>query len=422
MLSAWAGDLPSLPRRREARPEHSPESRLRGNDGRGGRRCPSSVLRTGPQRTDSKPDPARAASGPLSAASVSDWQTRLKETDPKARHSPEFVADVIQLLNDERAPGSLRKQAAMLLARIGEPARAGVPALALKLDGPERPWAMKALGLFGETAGSVVPRLAGELRDPRQSVNECVLIADVLGQIGTAAAIQSLGGQLSRESAHPQSERALVRVTILDALSLSGPRAIAALPAVLRTMEDPKSEVRRSACQTIGALGPRAESALDALLERLVLDDSADVQDAAASAMARLGAVAVEPLMRVVADAPDDLKWRAARALGQIRPPAGNAVAVLQTQFENGSALVRLESLEAVFRITGQGGPVAGPLIEELSSRDRQAIMQATRLLVELPRLSPQATKKLEELAESAQGRVGRFAREVLRKRKLAGR
>lgn len=157
----------------------------------------------------------------------------------------------------------------MLPGRIGKPAAAAVPVLLRLRSGSDRYWALKSLGLFGEVAASAVDQLAPELHDPSRGYSDRILVADVLGQIGTGPAIEALGRELVQSGrSQPGDSRSgdaasqLLIKTMLDAIALAGPRAVGALPAIVRSLENPDCEIRRKACQAIGQLGPRAESSI----------------------------------------------------------------------------------------------------------------------------------------------------------------
>jgi len=374
--------------------------------------------------------------GPITAPCATSKQIReleeamqtLNPDSPQARKS---ISLLIAVVEDSGCPPILRQRAGMCLGRIGSPAAAAVPILIQLLAAEQRPWALKSLGLFGKTASAAVRPLAADLRDSSLSLEDRILVADVLGQIGTGQALESLGQELlhmtqahSGFSTGSGSPRRLLHRTMLDAVALAGPEAVGVLPALLRSLEHPHSEVRRHACQTIGQLGPRAESAVDSIFERLALDDSPEVRDAAAVALGRLGPNAIPVLLRVVRDAPADLQWRAARTLGsydrrrlQIQMRA-RIVRELAARFGSESGRVRIESLTAVWRLERNAQLVALPLIRELQAHERQFRMAATQVLVELDGLPVEAERILQELC-AEMNPAGRSAREILRKRRL---
>lgn len=387
-------------------------------------------------------DSGQAAPNRDSAGQGQDLEATLRTLDPTSPAAKRHVSSLISVIEDERCPMILRQRAGMLLGRIGEPAAAAVPVLLRLRSGDDRYWVLKSLGLFGEVASDAVNQLAPELHDASRDGSDRILVADVLGQIGTGRAIEALGRELlgnGRVSAVNSESRVaeskLLTKTMLDAIALAGPKAVGALPAIVRSLENPDSEIRRTACQAIGQLGSRAEPAIDLIVERLVLDESEEVQDAAAVALGQLGPNAVPVLLRVVRDAPPNLQWRAARTFGRfgstwtgaridprrrLGKDRASIVRELVTLFESGDSRVRIESLESVWRIERRASQVANPLIAELGSRERQVRMAAIRVLVELEELPEVAQASLERL-KTELSPEGRSAREVLRKRLLRG-
>ena len=356
----------------------------------------------------------------------------LAPSDPEAKEHVDSLTAVVASSDCSKV---LRQRAGLLLGRIGRPAAKAVPVLEELLDGPERYWAMKSLGLFGEVASEAVKRLSAELRDESRGLEDRILIADVLGQIRTGLAIEAIGRELLRGNARSSTEEPAARLltkTMLDAIALSGPKAVGALPALLRSLEHPDSEIRRKACNAIGRLGLRAEPAIDSILERLALDDVSEVQDAAAEALGQLGDSAVLVLLRVVRDAPPDLQWRAARSLGRFgevwlgpgrldpRRSLGSrsreVVEELSAHFESEDGRVRIESLTAVWRVGRRASLVASPLLLELTSTERANRRAATRLLIEMPALPDAVTLKLQEMKKSG-SIASRPAAEILRQR-----
>lgn len=388
-------------------------------------------------------EPRRDAPTCNSATSIRGLESIFRTLDPTGSAARQHVGSLIAVIADVRCPAILRQRAGYLLGRIGEPAANAVPVLLRLRSGDDRYWALKSLGMFGGVAGDAVGPLAAELHDSSRQWSDRILIADVLGQIGTGAAIEALGRELLRtgggaaaDSPVHLAESRLLTETMLDAISLAGPKAVGALPAIVRSLEHPESEIRRKACLAIGKLGPQSDSAIDSVLERLVLDDSPEVQDAAAQALGQLGRNSVAMLLRVVRDAPPNLQWRAARTFGRfgstwtgprIDPRRGlsedraTVVRELVAQFESEDSRVRIESLESVWRIQRRPELVASPLITELGSADRQTRMAAIRVLVELDGLPDETTALLTKLCAEPSAE-GRSAREVLRKRLLFGK
>ena len=123
---------------------------------------------------------------------------------------------------------------------------------------------------------------------------------------------------------------------------------------------------------------------MDSLLERLILDDDAAVQDAAANALAQVGQPAVESLVDLLERGGPELQWRAAKALGQVGAVAKRAVESLKVAFGSPSTQVRIEAIDAVWKISRDPRAVAAALVKTLSEDDRQIRRRAAGMLVEL--------------------------------------
>lgn len=404
----------------------------------------SESRRERPQRSDGKADDLAVwgtCSEVVRPVSEVDEQIEalLSKLDPSSRQAAEAVPYLLAALRDSNTDDVLRERSAAMLARIGEPARAAVPVLVEILDrsgdetissGSARAdvpkvskitetsyWCMKCLGRFGNVAADAVPSVARFLRSPATSSKLRVLAADTLGQIRTSAAIGILTAELMKPQRGGDYESVVVRKTIIDGLALAGPVAVGAIPALARAAEDENADVRRKACEALGALGPRAEGAMDLLLERLILDDDAAVKDAAANAVAQVGQPAVASLVDLLERGGQELQWRAARSIGQIGKAARSAVPQLERAFDNSSVQVRIEAVDAVWKISGEPQLVAATLVKTLSEDDRQVRRRAAELLVELEPLPSETSAALVELSASDDSNGRRSAAYVIRQR-----
>jgi len=112
-----------------------------------------------------------------------------------------------------------------------------------------------------------------------------------------------------------------------------------------------------------------------------------------------------------------DLQWRAARAIGQTGTAAKSVVPRLKRAFGNSSIHVRIEAVDAVWKISRDSNLVAATLVEMLSDDSRQVRRRAATLLVELKPLPRETSRKLEEFAAGGSSKEGRAAAYVLRER-----
>ena len=140
----------------------------------------------------------------------------------------------------------VRYRAATVLGERGPAARSATPALIelLKTEkvSPPRWSAAFALGKFGLAAKDAVPALIEALADRHESVRTQAAYA--LGKIGCDAGLAALIKTLD----DPHSD---VRATAAEAVGMFGPRASAAVPALLRLSDDKVERVREAAAKAL---------------------------------------------------------------------------------------------------------------------------------------------------------------------------
>lgn len=386
-------------------------------------------------KTETAVASSSALTAGVAAAESTNIEKLLSDLDPTSKRAKESVPVLLATLQDVSTEAGLRKRTAMMLSRIGEPARDAVPVLVALLGRTSSPhtnkspdnrtaadldpryWSMKSLGLFGPVAADAVPAVRAILISRKQSSPLRLLAADTLGQLRTAAATGVLVEQLMLPRRHSGHEETNLRQTIIVGIALAGSDAVAALPALSRATEDASSDVRRAACQAIGAVSSQDVGALIPLLERLLLDDDEAVKDAAADAMAQVGSVAVPTLTRLLERGDLDLQWRAARALGQLGPSAKASLSQLRLALQSPHGSLRIEAADALFKISNDSDIVAAALIKEFSSEDRQIRRRAAQILIEMKELPAGVSRQLEELAASQNSKVARTSADVLRER-----
>ena len=350
------------------------------------------------------------------------WRAVLKSLAPKSQAAAELVPELIELLKDPATSTLLRQQTGSMLGRIGRPARAAIPLL-VEFSGLEkqRHWALKSIGLFRSDAHESVVHFEAQLHDATRDLDDRILLADVFGQIGSSRAIRALAKALLAETRRPKKQRvanAALRGTIVDSLAASGPASLSALPALVRSLEDDNADVRRKTCDAIGRLGPQADTTVDSLAERVIVDEAPEVRDAAASALTKLGERSLPVLERFLNSRFEELQWRSARSLGKMSSLAERSLPFLKTRLTAKSDRVRLSSIEAVWRIDGDSKQAARRLLSELSVANRQHRAQAVRMFVELKTLPATIIVQLRDKSKLPNA-GGRAALQVLKKRAL---
>ena len=217
----------------------------------------------------------------------------LADTDPSARWNAVValtrlgggaVPSLTTALADRRA--SVRAAAALILGRIGTPAKTAIPHLITTLKDPDaqvRENSARALGAMGADGGPAVDALIGGLSDPDPyAIGQ---MAEALSKIGAAAV--------------PGLERALMngpaatRWAATIALGKMGPAASPAVPVLTKALNDSSDEVRWGATVALRNIGAGAASAVPALLHALT-DRDQDVRSGASLALDLIDPLAVE--------------------------------------------------------------------------------------------------------------------------------
>jgi HEAT repeat protein len=221
----------------------------------------------------------------IAALADADPQVLANVADALATLGPAAVPKIVAALEIEE----LRGAALAVLGRMGPAAKDAVPALVNELarqDDPRRAEVQLALAAIGPDAAAAVPALVESLSSDDDHVRRTALYA--LGKIGPAAsaAIPELRGHLR------QGDK-LRRVAVVWALLQIQPgdrRLVSmAVPLLIEALAADDSLVRREAALALGNLGAAARAAVEPLKARLG-DDDPSVREAAAEALAKIGA------------------------------------------------------------------------------------------------------------------------------------
>jgi HEAT repeat protein len=179
------------------------------------------------------------------------------------------------------------------------------------------------------------------------------MVVEVLGRIGDPRAVAPLTALL--DTSPPDA----VRLSAVTALGRIGdPRA---LEALVGSMKDPLSVVKKRAADALAAIG---EPAVEPLVE-LLGDADPEVQDLAADALVRIGVASVEPLTNVLKGSDPDRRWNAVYALGAIGDPA--AVPALAGVLSDADVDLAMAAVQALGAIGGEA-PVSA-LTDAMTAR-----------------------------------------------------
>jgi HEAT repeat protein len=157
----------------------------------------------------------------------------------------------------------------------------------------------------------------------------------------------------------------------------------AAVPALVKALQDPSPERRRDAIWVLMDIGPEAGEATEALVAAL--------RDEAKLYSYRIGDCA-----------------RA--ALARIGPPARAAVPALREELERGDAELRFHAAEALVKITGEVKRYLPALIEGLSSPDIGIRRDAAEALGQIGPAAKAAVPALIRVLKDRPGNVCHFA------------
>lgn len=320
-------------------------------------------------------------------------------------------------------PKSLQDAAKKSLCQLGQNTHSAVPLLsAACFGGPThaRVGAAKALGQMGSLAQNALPALIDCLDDPADEVRKaaatavsaigsspgCRLlsnalealakaclsetvrpvrqhIAEQLGRFGTQAG-PVLPQLLEAMAAGGGETRVGAALAVLElSLSLERGQSLSSeglVPRLVTCMKSGGKELRRISAEALGAL--RATKAAPALVERL--DDSdANVREAAAGALRRLGkeaAQAVPKLVELARDEQPNVRKSAARALAKGAASSGKEVVQkLIVLFKDGSPEIRASACFAVGLVAANAAaePALRGLLSDGSEDVRLAAIKA---------------------------------------------
>ncbi|WP_241481305.1 HEAT repeat domain-containing protein [Methanoculleus sediminis] len=295
-----------------------------------------------------------------------DWQIRLGAARALVGIGDPAVEPLVRALR--AAPPAIRMGAAATLGKIGNPAAIEPLTDALLQDD----WRLgrvvvRALGMMGEPA---VRPLLRVLRDGNDASRKSAVAALVL--IGEPAC-RLLPGALT-------DEHFRVRAGVADALDrlewspATGEEAVVYLIAkerwgdlarvgpvavepLLAVLDDRDDSIRRRAAKVLGEIGD--PRAVPGLMN-LLHDDYYSVRREAATAIVATGAPAMEPVVAALGDPDGDVRKRAADVLAEIGD--ARAIGALERIFDDEDWYARKAAENAVERIRARAGKETGGL------------------------------------------------------------
>lgn len=317
-----------------------------------------------------------------------EWRALIKAEPLSELGRPEIIAGLIEIILADCAPWADRRNAALTLGRIGEPAREATPHLVSLLHADEadpqatRLWALRALALLGRTAETSVVPVARIVADDQAPLLERTCAMETLARCGPAQplTVATLVAVLRSDRVAPQRDnRNELRLAAAESLGLLGPAAAAAIPELIRAAQADWPLLRRAAAATLGSIGATAEIALPTLVDLILLDEANEVREAAADALSRIGRPAEATLARLLADPEAEVRLLAIR--GWQSSDAIRSVGPLRPLLNDDVSLVRVAAASAILMRDADETTALTLLVRELASDDRETRIAAYRTL-----------------------------------------
>jgi len=257
-------------------------------------------------------------------------------------------------------PVTERIQAAEALVGYEQSAAVPVTKLLHSEDERARYYACFALNRLGPYAEGAVADLIAIAADPKDPLQRDAVRA--LGRVGPAAspATPVLCKLLG------ESDSRLEDYTIMALAEIGGN----AVPVLVENLRCDDSAVRQSVCTVLQRLGPKAKAAVPALVA-LVLEADPELYDAAFLALAEIGSSAVCDLTHMLQSDDRHVRRGAAMALSRMGGAVIPAVPALCDATNDQDANIRFWAVRALGEIGNSGGGVTDCLIH--ASRDPDA-------------------------------------------------
>ncbi len=215
-----------------------------------------------------------------------------------------------------------------------------------------------------------------------------------------------------------EADASVLRELAAETLTIMGQDAYLAAPLLVRVVRDPDEteSVRRKSIVAFGSMGGSASIAVAALTETLEFESSEVLQGAAADALSRIGPAALPVLQRYLQHERAEVRRLAAGSLRQMGQGASGAISAVVRGLTDKDDLVRIACCETLHGFGVQPARYADPLIDLLTSSDRQVRMRAMRLLVMVGAQLGSHVETLRQLQHDPRAYVRAIARKTLQK------
>lgn len=297
--------------------------------------------------------------GEQAAPAVEALKAGLKDKDPSVRAhcamalghigkaAMPVIDDLVTLLAD---PDIHTRRAAIRAVRMIKPGPEKVVPLMLKaLGDKERPVVLMALHTLAEVGEPVVAPMIEALKDDRTDYWACI----VLSEIGPAA--KAAVPQLIKTLDDDEPE---VRMEVAMTLAAIGDAAEPAVPRLTEELKDKESGVRLAAIYALGTLGPKAASATKALEPGLQSKDLftatittwalARIQAGDDAYRTKLKQDMLPTMFEAVKDKNRKLRVAAVRAIHELKPGSEVVIPAFARIMENADPATINDVMEAV--------------------------------------------------------------------------
>jgi HEAT repeat protein len=272
-------------------------------------------------------------------------------------------------------------------------------------DGRVRRAAAQTLGWLGAAAQPALPDLMAALRNAEDPVlqSRAVLALAGMGKAAIPALLKAL-----------QDEDCSVRRRAAEALAHGGRSADRAVPPLLEALRDEDLVVRRQALRALQACSQHdwymvsALQAIPAMIRALRAEDMI-VRRYAASSLGHFGPLAfpaVPALLQASGDEDSQLRSSALWALGRIRFPSGEVTAVILTAVDDPEPAVRLEAVWALEGVRRADMPAARHALIRAMGDENADVRQAAVDIVSNLGQAPSCEPQLLECARDTNCRV----------------
>ena len=304
---------------------------------------------------------------------------------------------LLQALNDEDE--EVRQNAAIALGTLEGDAKIIVPALieALKREGTKRGTheMLYSLARFGPEAATALDLLIDVAGAKDTEIRSSVQYT--LVKIGKPA-LSRLIDRVKAESSTPEA-----RTEEITGLAKFGHDATAAVPVLIRALQDKHAGIRSAAARSLCAICVGEKPAVEALI-RALKDKDPDVRRAAAAGLGKIGPGAKDAVLAIATTLQDkdpDVRAAAAEGLWRFGPAAKEAVPMLAKNLNDMDARARYWTIRALGSI---GPPAKGAtkallnVMTQDSDRDNQNAAVAALIRIDFESMKKNLSARIKDL------------------------